>query len=416
MAKKIMSVFLTTLLLAVCFLSAVPVSATTGEYYSEAINTLAVENFSSDDYVSTNSTNQGINIASAYKEGKTTTGSGWVGFWSTTPNSYTAPVDTDKIQHNYVKLYASATATSASTRRFLQVNGMPAGTTAYRLLKETIDFDAEGTVYEFSFDVRDAISTASSRTPFRFKVGDKFQVGYDRNDDKTQVIPVITVGEATKSSSTNLTVSGGTSGEFVTFTVRVEIGADGNDTITLTVQDEQTLQIKNAWAYVSDEKAVVTQTADLTGTASYIGFGSTTEKATKHLIKAINVREIKSCEANADCVTTVNTSIIDGSVAFDKTVSANIDVESKSGNNANIISLAAIKQNDNLVAVVCDDAALATGTTTGTMALSYTFSEENGWDEASFDEDEIGISFFVWNKDSLAPYINKVGFGTEAYD
>lgn len=416
MVKKIISVFLITLLTAVCFLSALPVSATE-TYYSEAINMLAKEDFNGNDYLAAGSSIR-TNVANTYQEGKTTTGIGWDGLWSTTPDTYTAPTDDDKIQLNYLEKMKTNGGTNG-TYRMLKIPNNSANKVAYRLLAEPIDFDDDGAVYEFSFDVLETISSANSnRTPLRFKVGDKFEVGYDRDSTYTKIQPVIIVGETTVTSTTELEVGGGeTNGEFVTFTVRVEINAAGDDKITLTAKESE-LQLAAAWnaGLVTDDVATAEMNTELSGKVSYIGFGSTQDKAVRKEIRDIKIREIKSCEANADCVATVNTSIIDGSVAFGKTVSADIDVEAKSGNDANIISLVAVKNNNKLVGVKCAEATLSESATTGTMALSYAFSEDNGWNSDDFDATNVGVSFIVWNKDTLTPYINKVGFGTEEYD
>lgn len=413
MFKKAVSVFLTTLLLATCLVSAAPVSATE-VYYSKAVNMLAEEEFG--DYSRSGDTLD-KNIINAYN--KSTAGEGWKALWSTTPTTFTPPADADKIQFYYLNNYKETSASSlTSTKSFIKLNGMPAGTTAYRQLVETINFDIAGSVYEFSFDVMDTISSAgSNRRSFRFKVGEQFSVGYDRDTNGyTDIIPVIEVGGTPTPSDVKLSMNGGnTNGEFVNFTVRVEIGADGNDTITLTAQDAQKWQRSAVWKNVSGVVSTVTKTTNLSGTANYIGLGSVAGSVTRNYVRDISIREIQTCETSADCVATVNTAIIDGSVAFNKTISADIDVESISGNNANILSVVAIKKSNKLVGVTTAEATLSTDSTTATMPLSYTFSEENGWDAGSFDAEEIGVSFYVWNKDTLTPYINKLGFSAEKY-
>jgi len=412
MFKKALSVFLTTLLLAMCLVSILPVSADE-VYYSKTVNLLAEEKFSGSDYVANTSSVQNANIANTYIEGKTTTGFGWDGLWSTSPTTYVAPTDENKICHQYLSLKTKTGG--ASYYKVLKLNNTPSGVVAYRMLAEDINFDIAGTVYEFSFDVLDTISSAgSSRNSFRCKIGDKFEVGYDRDTTYTKITPVIIVGENSTVATNSIEVGGGeTNGEFVTFTVRVEIGADGTDTIDLTVKESE-LQLKNAWSNVTDDEINITKNATLSGTVGYIGFGSDTLRNRKE-IRDISIREIKTCETSADCVATVNTAIIDGSVAFNKTISADIDVESISGNNANILSMVAIKKDNKLVGIEKAEATLSTDSKTGTMTVSYTFSEENGWDADSFDADEIGVSFYVWNKDTLTPYIKKVGFSAEKY-
>jgi len=77
--------------------------------------------------------------------------------------------------------------------------------------------------------------------------------------------------------------------------------------------------------------------------------------------------------------------------------------------------MVAIKKDNKLVGIEKAEATLSTDSKTGTMTVSYTFSEENGWDADSFDADEIGVSFYVWNNDTLTPYIKKVGFSAEKY-
>lgn len=411
MFKKVLPVFLTTLLLAGCFMSALLVSAE-HVYYLKAVNLLAEEQFSTSDYLANTSAVQNKNISITYIEGKTTTGFGWDGLWSTSPTEYVAPTDEDKILHNYIKLKTKE-ASGTSTYKVLKLNGTPEGVVAYRMLADDINFDIPGAVYEFSFDVLDTISSAgSNRNSFRCKIGDKFEVGYDRDSTYTRISPVIITGGNSTIATTSIEVGGGESnGEFVTFTVRVEVGAYGMDTIDLTVK-ESDVQPKNAWTNVTSEEINIKTDAALTGVADYIGFGSEGLISRKE-IRDITIREIKSIKAVKDCVATVNTAIIDSNIAFGKTISADIDVESITGNNANIISLVGIEKDNTLMGIDMAEVSLSADSKTGTMKLSYTFSEENGWTEQSVNAEEISVNFYVWDKDTYTPYIKKVVYGAE---
>lgn len=102
------------------------------------LSVIALEDFSSGYAEVTAETT----ISSAYANGVISTGTGWKYLWSTTPDTYTAPVAADNI--NLYPLSLKKTSSSSNERfRVLKLNNLKKGTKAYRTLADdrVVKFD-----------------------------------------------------------------------------------------------------------------------------------------------------------------------------------------------------------------------------------------------------------------------------------
>lgn len=289
--KKCLATLLTVALVLTAFTFVMPASAATVNENT----TIANDSISKDDYA--NGSSDG-NIENAYSSANP--GIGWASKWSMSADSYVAPTVDDKVQYAVAQLQKSKTETGTIWQRFLKMNAMPAGSKVYRKLTSPISFSNVNATYEFSVDVLDALSDANAgtRRTFRYFLGDLVTVGYYRRNSGAEIEPHILVGGNETLAGSRLTVGGSANnGEIVTLKVKIELDADGEDTITLTAQEKQNYQLASVWTNdkVSSDVVTVSTKAELSGNVNYIAFGSK-DTDTRSLIANVNITKAVSGE------------------------------------------------------------------------------------------------------------------------
>ncbi len=274
MLKKYLSVLIIALILLSCF--AMPCVAANIEV---ALETLAYDTFLrsnpevlTDDYKG--GTAGGTDIAASYVADENGNdkipGYGWSTNWvvaNSTGDGYTAPASSDNIK------FTRDTAHSSKYYNHMIVN--PLSTKVYRFLKNPITFAGKDGKYIFSVDI--SLCVTNTFNGIRYYIGDAFYIGFEgavsgKNDNTGTVTPLIGVnGKEFKSDISLWTGSVYSDREFVTYTVTVELNADGEDTITLSAVDGENMLDAT---YEPDTVATVSTTAELSGTCEYIAFES----------------------------------------------------------------------------------------------------------------------------------------------
>lgn len=271
MKKRLMMILLSALLL----FTAMPCSYAATEAVFE---TLAYDYFNyspeegaiNEEYAKTGA------IAGVYaqKDGKDVIpGYGWSTNWvvaNDAGDGYVAPSEDQKIS------FQRQTTHIAKYYNLLRVQKL--GTKVFRLFKEPITFTGNDAVYEFTIDM--ALNTSNNYNGLRYYIGDAFYIGFEgtasgNSDYFGTITPLIGVnGLEFKSATALSTGSGYQYCEFVTYTVTLELDADGVDKITLTAQDGEKAKKGSATTYEETKIATVETTAEVSGVCKYIAFES----------------------------------------------------------------------------------------------------------------------------------------------
>ncbi len=219
------------------------------------------------------------NINGAYADGLTSTGKGWDGLWfvkDSDDTDYRAPEDADKLAYGY---------TNINVTPYLKVNNMPAGTTAYRLLDNAIDFNGASGKYVFSVDVQNGFS--SSKSSFRYNIGGLFAVGYN-SVSSTEGSPLIEIGGKTVVTSDAI-VLGPTNDSskniFYRFVTEVHLRKDGIDVIKVNIYNRGSGNSTESTTPV----ATLYASANLNGTVEYIAFNSKNGSSSSYRVDNITV-------------------------------------------------------------------------------------------------------------------------------
>ena len=383
---------------------------TSSKYDIYPVSLIAEETISSEDYskgkANTSDTTgvNNVNIVNTYTDASVSTGTGWNGNWlvkDSDDTDYRVPVDADNV------LYSLSADTETPV---VHVKGMTAGTTLYRLLKTPINFKDTYGKYIFSVDVKNGLS--SSKSNFRFNIGNLVTLGYNKTS-ATEGTLVVEAGGTSFPTEVNVVLGPETTNAnnnyYLHFEAEICLEENGEDAIKISVTKRKNYNQIDSTA-VTSEFAV---SAELDGSVDYISFGAhngtdatkstyrfdniTISGVTEEVIDSMMcVKVLNGSFKSGDGIKLLDTSKITDSIVYD----FELYNYYKTPKTAKVYL--GVYYDDELAGVKALQATLPALTKVDNLSLGFEESLPDG------DKSKISVRVFLWEGDTLVPLCDRI--------